>query len=409
MIQEGKLLRVMTPEETVEWIQAWAAWRDREYAVLCSVGGAFNAAQVESIERGLSLMTAFQFTHEFVRHRRMFHDYSRAMGRMQFYMELISKELSALSLPESTAPSAPRRRGRPTKEEAAQMAREKAEREEREAVANLVAGKSRVAAAVAGSLFPDMPESPESPERATANSQEPKAKSLSPATPDAGLAAAMAVYEQSGVRLHLDQLAWLMSEGLRQRVGTVASLRSKAAEESNQAKALAERGVAQEIIEPHSRAAVEATTAYKEIYADVDRELGNLYSLLSIGGEHIPAWEERCRAKGITVSQLMAVLKPYWEKAGKPVVSLESVTTPSPEEETEKKARAARLHAIRTFFIRKDRKLTAERVEKMRAYIEEVRGYGLATDEYELILEQSAIALTKQADSPEMPDSPERG
>ena len=189
----------------------------------------------------------------------------------------------------------------------------------------------------------------------------------------------------------------------------MAALRSRAAEESNQAKALAERGVAQEIIEPHSRAAVEATTAYKEIYADVDRELGELYSLLYIGGEHIPAYEELCRAKGITVSQLMAVLKPYWEKADKPVVSLESVTPPSPEEETEKKARAARLHAIRTFFIRKDRKLTAERVEKMRAYIEEVRGYGLATDEYELILEQSAIALTKQADSPEMPDSPERG
>lgn len=394
MIQDGKLLRVMTPEETVEWIQAWAAWRDREYAVLCSVGGAFNAAHVESIERGLSLMTAFQFTHEFVRHRRMFHDYSRAMGRMQFYLELISKELSALSLPESTAPSAPRRRGRPTKEEAAQMAREKAEREEREAVANLVAGKSRVAAvAAAPSLFPDMPESPESPEKP--NSQQPKANSHFPATPDAGLAAAMAVYEQSGVRLHLDQLTWLMSEGLRQRVGTVASLRSKAAEESNQAKALAERGVAQEIIEPHSRAAVEATTAYKEIYADVDSELGNLYSLLYIGGEHIPAWEERCRAKGITVSQLMAVLKPYWEKAGKPVVSLESVTTPSPEEEKAKKERKARLHSIRWYFMRKDRKLTPERVETMRAMITELQGYGVATEEYEAVLAAAENAISE--------------
>lgn len=393
----------MTPEETVEWIQAWAAWRDREYAVLCSVGGAFNAAHVESIERGLSLMTAFQFTHEFVRHRRMFHDYSRAMGRMQFYMELISKELSALSLPESTAPSAPRRRGRPTKEEAAQMAREKAEREEREAVANLVAGKSRVAAAP--SLFPDMPESPESPEKP--NIQQPTANSQSSATPDSGLAAAVAVYEKSGVRLHLDQLAWLMSEGLRQRVGTVASLRSKAAEESNQAKALAERGVAQEIIEPHSRAAVEATTAYKEIYADVDRELGELYSLLYIGGEHIPAWEERCRAKGITVSQLLAVLKPYWEKAGKPVVSLESVTPPSPEEEKAKKERKARLHSIRWYFMRKDRKLTPERVETMRAMITELQGYGVATEEYEAVLATSEKMLL--TDSPEMPESPERG
>ena len=392
MAKEMKLFRVMMPEERLEWIQRFAEWRDREYAVLCGVGEYWSSEHIAMMERGLDLLMAWPFARDFVEKTLMFRDYARRMARLQFYMELISKELSALSLPLDAVPSAPRRRGRPTKEESAQMERERAEREEREAVAKVIAGERKVAVSATvtqGSLFSEDSEISED-SKPTANSQQPTASST--ATP---MAAAVAMAAGDGTRMHLDQLAWLMSDGLRARVATVASLRSKAADESNQAKALAERGVAQEIIEPHSRAAVEATTAYKEIYADVDRELGDLYSLLYIGGEHIPAWEERCRAKGITVSQLMAVLKPYWEKAGKPVVSLESVTPPSPEEEN-RHERAAKIHRIRWYFMRKDRKLTAKRVETMREYIKELRDMGVGTEEYEVILKASEEALASE-------------
>lgn len=392
-----KLVKLMSPEERLDWIQRFAAFRDKEYVVLCGVGEYWSSEHVAMIERGLDLLMAWQFARDFVEKTRMFRDYARRMGRFQFYMELIAKELAAMSLPIEAAPSAPRRRGRPTREEAQQMARERAELAEREAVAKVIAGERRVAMpAMQGSLFSENSEN----SKPTAKSQQPTA--TPPATP---LGAAVAMAAGNGTRLHLDQLAWLLSDGLRARVGTVAALRTRAAEESNQAKELAERGVAQVLIEPHSLAAVDASRAVRAIYDDVDRELGELYSLLSIGGEHVPSWERRCGDKGITLAQLMAVLKPYWEKVGCPTAQVESV--PSPAEVENRHERAAKIHRIRTYFMRKDRKLTAERVEKMRSYIEELRGMGVPTEEYEHILEQSTIALTGNAEDADGSDSSE--
>ena len=384
------MFRVMMPEERLEWIQRFAEWRDREYAVLCGVGEYWSSEHIAMMERGLDLLMAWPFARDFVEKTLMFRDYARRMARLQFYMELISKELSALSMPLDAVPSAPRRRGRPTKEESAQMERERAEREEREAVAKVIAGERKVAVAAAPSLFPDYPESLESPEKPTANSQEPTASPT--ATP---MAAAVAMAAGDGTRLHLDQLAWLMSDGLRARVATVASLRSTAAAESNQAKALAERGVAQELIEPHSLAAVDATRAYRAIYDDLDGELAALYAVLAAGGERAMAWSSRCAEHGITTEQLAAILKPYWEKMGCPAAGPEPSEVKEAEENRHE--RAAKIHRIRTYFMRKDRKLTAKRVETMREYIKELRDMGVGTEEYELILEQSAIALTKQA------------
>jgi hypothetical protein len=392
MAKEMKLFRVMMPEERLDWIQRFAEWRDREYAVLCGVGEYWSSEHAAMIERGLDLLMAWPFARDFVEKTRMFRDYARRMGRVQFYMELISKELSALSLPlDVPASSAPRRRGRPTKEESAQMERERAEREEREAVAKVIAGERKVAVSATvtqGSLFSEDSENSEK-SKPTANGQEPTAKSQSPATP---MAAAVAMAAGDGTRLHLDQLAWLMSDGLRARVATVASLRSTAAAESNQAKALAERGVAQALIEPHSLAAVDASRAVRAIYDDVDSELANIYWALSIGGEHTAAWEQRCAAQGITLAQLQSVLKPYWEKMGKPVPDV--VEAPAAEENRHE--RAANIHRIRTYFMRKDRKLTAKRVETMRDYIKELRDMGVGTEEYEVILKASEEALAAE-------------
>ena len=380
------MFRVMMPEERLEWIQRFAEWRDREYAVLCGVGEYWSSEHIAMMERGLDLLMAWPFARDFVEKTLMFRDYARRMARLQFYMELISKELSALSMPLDAVPSAPRRRGRPTKEESAQMERERAEREEREAVAKVIAGERKVAVAAAPSLFPDYPESLESPEKPTANGQQPTDPPT--ATP---MAAAVAMAAGDGTRLHLDQLAWLMSDGLRARVATVASLRSTAAAESNQAKALAERGVAQALIEPHSLAAVDATRAYRAIYDDVDGELAALYAVLAAGGERAMAWSSRCAERGITTEQLAAILKPYWEKMGCPAAGPEPSEVKEAEENRHE--RAAKIHRIRTYFMRKDRKLTAKRVETMREYIKELRDMGVATEEYEVILAEAERGL----------------
>ena len=392
---ELKDYKFMTPEEQMAWLTDFAHWSNEKLPMLCALGNAWEATHIKSMEDGLKLISAFSYCRDFVQKSLLFRDFSRRVDRIRFYVEKIKAEVAAGQAVKSDAgqtlayvpPVQTRRRGRPTREEAAQMAKERQaaemQKQQQEAVAKLGGQQPKAsdsATPLQGSLFEsgEVTESKTAPEKTQ---------------PVSNLAAAIAVTQGEG-RLHLDQLAWLMSDGLKLRIKEVAGLRAVAAKEAEQAKSLAENNVPQAIIEPHSRAAVEAKDKYLAIYAEVDQELGNLYGLLSIGGEFMPKYEQMCSARGISVEQLKAILKPYWEKIGKPVPQLESVTTPAPEASEEEKAqRSARLHAIRTYFMRKDCNLTQKRIDKMRSLIEEVKGYGLPVDEYEAVLAASIKEL----------------
>lgn len=391
-MENQKDYKFMTPEEQMAWLTDFGHWSNEKLPVLCALGNAWEQNHIKSIEEGLKLISAFSYCRDFVQKSLMFRDFARRVDRIRFYVEKIKQEVAAGAAVKSPSgqtmayvpPVQPRRRGRPTREEAAQMARERAAEEQQKAHADAVAKLTAPAVKVPEIVTPQ-PKAPTAPMQGdlfAAPAQEaPKVSAFS---------AAVAVTQGEG-RLHLDQLAWLMSKDLQMRIKEVAGLRAVAAKEAEQAKSLAENGVPQAVIEPHTRAAVEAKDKYLAIYAAVDKELGELYSLLYIGGEHIPSWEKRCADKGITLNQLMAILKPYWEKVGCPTAALESVT-PSPEPEmspADRAARQARLHSIRTYFMRKDTKLTQKRIDKMGELIAEVQGYGLPTEEYEAVLAQA--------------------
>ena len=398
-MENQKDYKVMTPDEQMAWLTDFAHWSNEKLPVLCALGNAWESGHIKSMEEGLKLISAFSYCRDFVQKSLLFRDFARRVDRIRFYVDKIKQEVAAGAAVKSPSgqtmayvpPVQTRRRGRPTREEAAQMARERAAEEQQKAHADAVA-----------KLTGDAPKAPEiaTPQAKVANAPMQGDLFAAPA-PEApkvsAFSAAVAVTQGEG-RLHLDQLAWLMSKDLQMRVKEVAGLRAVAASEAEKAKSLAESGVPSEVIEPHSRAAVEAKEKYLAVYAAVDKELGELYSLLHIGGEHIPSWEKRCAGMGITLDQLKAILKPYWEKIGKPVPQLESVTEPAPEASEEEKAqRSARLHAIRTYFMRKDCNLTQKRIDKMRSLIEEVNGYGLPTDEYEAVLEAGVKELESKS------------
>lgn len=382
-MEDRKDYKAMTPQEQLAWLTDFRRWTDEKLPVLCALGNAWESSAIKSMEEGLKLISAFSYCRDFVQKSLMFRDFARRIDRMKFYIEKIRKEV-ALGNAVKTAsgdtlafvpPVQSRRRGRPTKEEQRQRMEQEQLRNETEAVAKTAVVEQKpaeIATPQQGSLFDAEPATP-----------------IPHAEPTTEFATALAM-SQSGARLHLDQLAWLMSDGLKLRIKEVAGLRAVAAKEAEQAKALAENGVPQAIIEPHSRAAVEAKDKYLAIYAEVDQELGNLYGLLSIGGEFMPKYEQMCASHGISIEQLKAILKPYWEKIGKPVPQLESVTTPAPEASEEEKAqRSARLHAIRTYFMRKDTKLTLKRINKMEEQIQELKSYGVPTEEYEVVFAQA--------------------
>lgn len=372
MDKPTKEFKQMTVAEQMAWITDFEHWSNEKLPVLCALGNAWESSSIKSMEEGLRLISAFGYCRDFVQKSILFRDFARRIDRLQFYVEKIRKEVAqGRAVRSSTGETLaevpqvqPRRRGRPTKAEA--EARKAADQKD------------------VKTDTPTLLATPQAPAHTP--------------TPQAEFATALALSNGGEVRLHLDQLAWLMSKDLQVRIKDIAGLRATAAKESNQAKELAEREVPATIIEPHTRAAIEATNAYKKIYADIDSELAELYSLLTIGGEHIPSWEKRCADKGITLIQLQMLLRPYWEKAGQPVVKLESVTEPAPEEsEAEKKLRAAAAHRIRTYFFRKDCKLTQNRIDKMKNMIDELRSYDMPTEEYETILDASIKEMENKA------------
>ena len=386
-MENQKDYKVMTPDEQMAWLTDFAHWSNEKLPVLCALGNAWESGHIKSMEEGLKLISAFSYCRDFVQKSLLFRDFSRRVDRIRFYVEKIKAEVAAGQAVKAESgqtlayvpPVQTRRRGRPTREEAALMAKERQaaemQKQQQEAVAKLNGQQPKAsdsATPVQGSLF----DSPEEKKQPVSN-----------------LAAAIAVTQGEG-RLHLDQLGWLMSDGLKLRIKEVAGLRAVAAKEAEQAKALADNGVPQAIIEPHSRAAVEAKDKYLAIYAEVDRELGELYYVLLADDNAMARFKVTCDNRGVAPELGMAILKQYWEKIGSPTPNVRQLATPSPEASEEEKAqRSARLHAIRTYFMRKDCNLTQKRIDKMRSLIEEVKGYGLPTDEYEAVLEAGAKEL----------------
>lgn len=373
-MENQKDYKFMTTEEQMAWLTDFAHWTDEKLPVLCALGNAWEQSHIKSMEEGLTLISAFSYCRDFVQKSLMFRDFARRVDRIRFYVEKIKQEVSAGAAVKSPSgqtmayvpPVQTRRRGRPTREEAARMAREREAEQQQKAHADAVA---KLTAPMQGDLF------------AAPVQEAPKVSAFS---------AAVAMTQGEG-RLHLDQLAWLMSKELQMRIKEVAGLRAVAAKEAEQAKSLAENGVPQAVIEPHTRAAVEAKDGYLAIYAAVDKELGELYISMETSPAVFGEYASVARNKGISMEQLKAILKPYWEKIGSPsAASVVLNAAPEPEEtEEEKKARQARLHSIRTYFMRKDTRLTQKRIDKMGELIAEVQGYGLPTEEYEAVLEQA--------------------
>ena len=382
----------MSPQEQNEWVAQFRSWTNSELTLLYGMGNAWNSESIATLERGLHLMTAFPFCRDFVADSFFFRDFSRRMNRIQYYIDKINKEitvtLSSRGVTEesiyasgNSSERTGRKRGRPTRAESARMARE------REAQAALFPSDGTTCS-----------KEDALPETARNVPEESKPEGKKEDTPsDAGLSAAIAVSLANGDRLHIDQLSWLLTPALRESVKNISTLRNIAAMESNKAKELARQSADVAVIEPHSRASVEATTDYKAIYSAIDDELGILYATLfgsAPSNDITYEYGLLCSKKGIDFSTLRKILKPYWEKIGSPDTVAVVSRPVEDEEDAERKAeRQARMHRIRTYFMRKDMQPSQKRVEKMRELIEEVRSYGLPADEYEVVLKKTEEEL----------------
>ena len=109
-------------------------------------------------------------------------------------------------------------------------------------------------------------------------------------------------------KLHLNQLAWLLSPELAKRTETIQALRVTAESASEHAKTLADLGQPADATAPYSQQAKEATEAYLAIYAAVDNELAILHKRLYLD---LPFVEKfKARFKGVDIEKVQYITRP---------------------------------------------------------------------------------------------------
>lgn len=121
-------------------------------------------------------------------------------------------------------------------------------------------------------------------------------------------------------KLHLDQLAWLLSKPLQERVRLVQSQRTASEAASERAKLLAEMNGSQAEIAEYAEQAKVSTEAYLQTYAAVDEELAVLHKRLYLDQPFVEGFKRRF--KGVDVEKIQYITRPYYEKVKSPELDL---------------------------------------------------------------------------------------
>jgi len=170
-------------------------------------------------------------------------------------------------------------------------------------------------------------------------------------------------------KMHLNQLAWLMSKELAERVATVRALRVTAESNSERAKTMADMGAKAEEIEPYARQAKEATEAYLAIYAAVDDELALLHRRITLDVPFVEKFKERF--KGVDMERVLYITRPYYEKMKSPELEVRVqniIKTDNPEYAAQMQAEAEKkqeVSDILRYLKRKDKPNVKQRIETM--------------------------------------------
>ena len=462
---QTKLYNEMTPDEQLRYVTDFTSFIDKKLPALEHIGDAWEQSTIKDFETGLRLLNAFQFARDFVDKAMRYGDYSARVHRIRVYVDKIKTEIAkGLSLKGAdghtyalVAPSLPaRRRGRPTKEEAAARLRgidvpkpTDPEMEKQIVIARLmgidvqvsnVAPREKNNAELAAeraarqaaydqqnpSLFPALRQaqgpsgSPSGAQTTVSVLRQARSTGSGQAQEPSGGQSPMADIYTDRIfndRLHLSDLAWLCSDDLKARIEQVRAQRTVFGSASERAKLLAEQGADPKTIAPYARQAEEAREAFESTYAAVDEALAIQYKRLSIDQPYIERF--KARFKGVDLEKVLYITHPYYEKLKSPELDLRIRTLieqDSPEYAARMKAEEEKkqeLQALHRYIVRRDKDASDDRVKTMTQRIERIRE--LAGDEtadsYLPILEKTkeenkAWRAAKVAAAPQKAEAP---
>lgn len=469
---QTKLYNEMTPDEQLRYVTDFTSFIDKKLPALEHIGDAWEQSTIKDFETGLRLLNAFQFARDFVDKAVRYGDYSARVHRIRVYVDKIKNEIAkGLSLKGAdghtyalVAPSLPaRRRGRPTKEEAAARLRgidvpkpTDPEMEKQIIIARLmgidvqvsnVAPREKNNAELAAeraarqaaydqqnpSLFPETKEQPkqttvapttvpelvEGPSGSPSGAQTTVAVLRQAQEPSGGQSPMADIYTDRifNDRLHLSDLAWLCSDDLKARIEQVRAQRTVFGSASERAKLLAEQGADPKTIAPYARQAEEAREAFESTYAAVDEALAIQYKRLSIDQPYIERF--KARFKGVDLEKVLYITHPYYEKLKSPELDLRIRTLieqDSPEYAARMKAEEEKkqeLQALHRYIVRRDKDASDDRVKTMTQRIARIRELAgdESADSYLPILEKTkeenkAWRAAKAAAAPQEAEAP---
>ena len=406
-----RLYTEMSADEQLQWVTEFGELTGKHMAIIIAIGKNPTKATADNmkvIQRVFALLAAWPFAVDFCEKARKYGDYMERAYRLPVYIEKVRDALSdGLTMTDQQGravavvlPGAPmRRRGRPTKEETAARQRgevvmptdDSPETRKRMAIAKMLGvdvvngeaqreknnvelkaereAKKAEEEKMNPSLFGN--NAAAEPQPTEQGTHQPSSISPQPSdvSPCAQLMSDSYEMRMAQDKLHLNQLAWLLSPELAKRTETVQSLRVTSESASERAKTMADMGAKPEDTEPYSKQAKEATEAYLAIYQAVDEELAILHKRLYLD---LPFVEKfKARFKGVDVEKVQYITRPYYEKMKSPELDLRIRTIIEQENpeyaakmkaEEEKKKEVAEL--LR-YLKRKDKPNVAQRINTM--------------------------------------------
>lgn len=387
----------MSAEEQLQFVQQLNEFETLSLPILepFAKGGTMNAEQRKAMSAGMHLLLAFPFSRDFAEKALRFGDFERRCYRLRHYVNKMKDEVSKEVLVRTADGNAfayvPkmqqqfRRRGRPTREEAAAMARAAAsqqvsdiETKKMQAIAQLLGVEIVTNQTIREKNNDELAEERKAKEDAQAK-QNP---SLFDSPVNGGTAAVSSQEVLSTLppsafdRATLSQLSFLLSPELAERVANVRELRNRASVAAETAKVMAQRGDKPDEVEVYAQEAAENTEAYERIYEDVDAELATVYLRLkedpSFRTDFVTKHYKSVPPVAVSqqLSSLEKLLKPYANKQDKDFVAKvrQMIADNNPEVVAEKKAAAEKKVAVEKiikYLRRQDKENTARRVEGM--------------------------------------------
>lgn len=385
---EIKDYKDLTPQEQLEFVTALTEF-DAAIPHLEKNKNNLTGDDRKKLTDGLRLIAAFPLYRDFVEKAFRYGDFAGRVYRLRHCLERIKREIGR-EVAVQTVDGQPlayipamqqqfRRRGRPTKEEAAALTRSAAnttdngiKTRKQQAIARLLGAEIVTNQTLREKNNDELRQEREERQEAYEKQNPSLFNATSATVPGDSVAGTPesippTIESLSQTRLHLDQVRFLLSPTLQERIDTVRELRQKASNAAETAKRMALEGKQPDEIKPFAQEAADATEQYEAIYADVDNELATVFYRLKNDGDYADRFSKRFNIKDFTA--ILKQLRPYYDKVKTPEFELRMkalIEQESPEYVARMKAENAKreeIEGILRYLRRKDKPATQKRLD----------------------------------------------